>query len=281
MGLFDKKYCDICGEKIGLLGNRKLEDGNLCKNCASKLSPWFSERRSSTVQSIKDQLAYREENEEKVKAFNATRTLGDYYTVYLDEDNRKFLVSSSKNYRNDNPDVLDFSQVTGCDLDIDERKDEIEYKDADGKSQSYNPPRYDYDYDFYIRLRVNHPWFEEMRFRLNPSSVSIAYGSLLPAAGAGAPAGRPAGHPPRPMGGRPLAMGQTRAFDPTTNAEYQKYAAMGAELKEVLMQVRQDAREEAAAANAPKTAVTCPSCGASTLPTANGCCEYCGAALNL
>ena len=24
MGLFDKKICDICGEKIGLLGNRKL-----------------------------------------------------------------------------------------------------------------------------------------------------------------------------------------------------------------------------------------------------------------
>ena len=44
MGLFDKKYCDICGEKIGLLGNRKLEDGNLCKNCAAKLSPFFSER---------------------------------------------------------------------------------------------------------------------------------------------------------------------------------------------------------------------------------------------
>ena len=39
MGLFDKKYCDICGEKIGLLGNRKLEDGNLCKDCARKLSP--------------------------------------------------------------------------------------------------------------------------------------------------------------------------------------------------------------------------------------------------
>ena len=49
MGLFDKKYCDICGAKIGLLGNRKLEDGNLCKNCAAKLSPWFSDRRQSTV----------------------------------------------------------------------------------------------------------------------------------------------------------------------------------------------------------------------------------------
>ena len=45
MGLFDKKICDICGEKIGLLGNRKLDDGNLCKDCAKKLSPWFEERR--------------------------------------------------------------------------------------------------------------------------------------------------------------------------------------------------------------------------------------------
>lgn len=40
MGFFDKKYCDVCGEKIGLLGNRKLEDGNLCKDCAAKLSPF-------------------------------------------------------------------------------------------------------------------------------------------------------------------------------------------------------------------------------------------------
>jgi predicted amidophosphoribosyltransferase len=52
MGLFDKKNCDICGEKIGLLGNRKLDDGNLCKNCARKLSPWFEERRHSTVEDI-------------------------------------------------------------------------------------------------------------------------------------------------------------------------------------------------------------------------------------
>ena len=66
MGLFDKKYCDICGEKIGLLGNRKLENGNLCKNCAKKLSPWFSDRRNSTVEEIKAQLAYREENRQKV-----------------------------------------------------------------------------------------------------------------------------------------------------------------------------------------------------------------------
>ncbi len=31
MGLFDKKNCDICGEKIGIMGRRKLDNGNLCK----------------------------------------------------------------------------------------------------------------------------------------------------------------------------------------------------------------------------------------------------------
>ena len=54
--LFEKKQCSICGSDIGLLGNRKLEDGNCCKACAAKLSPWFSERRQSTVEDIKAQL---------------------------------------------------------------------------------------------------------------------------------------------------------------------------------------------------------------------------------
>ena len=38
MGLFDKKFCDICGEKISFLGNHKLEDGNMCGTCNKKRS---------------------------------------------------------------------------------------------------------------------------------------------------------------------------------------------------------------------------------------------------
>ena len=116
MGLFDKKYCDICGEKIGLLGNRKLENGNLCKNCAKKLSPWFSDRRSSTVEEIKAQLAYREENRQKVAAFHTTRTLGTNTKVLLDEDAGKFMVTRARDLQEANPDVLDFADVTGCNL---------------------------------------------------------------------------------------------------------------------------------------------------------------------
>ena len=44
--------------------------------------------------------------------------------------------------------------------------------------------------------------------------------------------------------------------------------------------VRLDAREEAKAAAAPKTAVICPYCGASTIPDERGCCEWCGGAIN-
>ena len=36
MALFDKKNCSVCGAKIGLLGGRKLSDGNLCRDCAKK-----------------------------------------------------------------------------------------------------------------------------------------------------------------------------------------------------------------------------------------------------
>ncbi len=165
MGLFDKKYCDICGEKIGLLGNRKLENGNLCKNCAKKLSPWFSDRRNSTVEEIKAQLDYREENQKKVAAFHTTRTLGADTKVLLDEDAGKFMVTRARNLVEANPDVLDFADVTGCNLDIDESRTELKREDKDGKEISYNPPRYEYSYDFYITIFVNNDYFDEMRFQ--------------------------------------------------------------------------------------------------------------------
>ncbi len=254
MGLFDKKYCDICGEKIGLLGNRKLENGNLCKDCAKKLSPWFSDRRGSTVDEIKAQLAYREENREKVSAFHTTRALGTNVKVLLDEDAGKFMVTSARDLAEANPDVMDFSDVTGCNLDIDESRSEIKRKDKDGKEVSYNPPRYEYSYDFYVTIFVNNPYFDEIRFQLNSGSVDIT-----------------------PAPARP---GMTANHNPETNVEYRNYKKMGEEIKQALTRIRKDVRKKAEQAAAPKIAVTCPCCGATTMPDANGCCEYCGGAVN-
>ena len=54
---------------------------------------------------------------------------------------------------------------------------------------------------------------------------------------------------------------------------------MGLEIGDALHRVRQQVRDEAAAAAAPKAAVTCPFCGATTTPDASGCCEFCGGAV--
>ena len=256
--IFEKKSCDICGGDIGLLGNRKLDDGNLCKDCAAKLSPWFSERRSSTVAQIREQLEYREQNKEAVANFNTTRTLGNRTKVHLDEDNRKFMVTSASNMREANPDVLDYSQVTGCKLDIDERRSEQKKKDSEGKEVSYVPPRYKYSYDFYIVIHINAPYFDSIRFKVNNSSIEVI------------PPNRPGVN----------AITNVADYARTASLEFREAEQIGKDIVEALTGVRQQVREEAAAANRPKIAVTCPFCGASTIPDAQGRCEYCGGSVN-
>ena len=278
MGLFDKKYCDICGEKIGLLGNRKLEDGNLCKDCAKKLSPWFSDRRRSTVEDIKGQLAYREENREKAAQFRTTRSFGEDRKVLLDEDHRWFTVTRARDLAEANPDILDFDAITGCRMDIDESRTELTHEDADGKEVSYVPPRYEYSYDFFLVISVRHPYFDEMRFSLNSSSVYYEPQKL--------PQRAPMSHAPmdRPSG-RPKMINASRV-DPEDCAEYRKYRQMGDEICQALEQARSGDKQPAGAAleenNIMREAAqdipaagpwTCPACGGNNQ---GKFCEYCG-----
>lgn len=179
MGLFDKKYCDICGEKIGLLGNRKLENGNLCKNCAKKLSPFFNDRRRSTVEDIKRQLAYREENKIKLQAFKEDYTFGAGKKIHFDFDNKQFIVTGLSDWRSGNPDIISLSQVTNVITDIRENKEEIFYEDSEGNRKSYTPPRYEYDYEFNMTIMVDSPWFDEIDFELSEGHRPDSLGSKL------------------------------------------------------------------------------------------------------
>ena len=126
MGLFDKKYCDVCGAKIGFLGNRKLEDGNLCKDCAGKLSPFFSDRRNSTVAEIKEQLAYREENKQQLDDFLPSVTFDGSKKVYIDPISERFIVTRLSDWRSGNPDLISFLHVDSPWF------DEIELELSDG-----------------------------------------------------------------------------------------------------------------------------------------------------
>lgn len=166
MGLFGKKICDICGGDIGLLGNRKLEDGNLCKNCAKKLSPFMTDRRQSTVEEIQRHLAYREANQGVLANLHPSTVLGGYTKVYIDEAARKFFVTRSRNWRDENPDVIDISQVIDVRTDVTEHRTEEYHNDREGRSVSFNPPRYRYSYEFQTTILVDSPWFNEIHFEL-------------------------------------------------------------------------------------------------------------------
>ena len=167
--LFDKKECSICGGEIGLLGNRKLEDGNCCKECAKKLSPWFDDRRHSTVDQIKQQLAYREENREALALFRPTVAYGERYTLRAELVNgvpTRFVVERTDNYKEENADIINFRDVTSFDIDVNEHDRELKRRNSEGEMVSYNPPRYEYSYDFDAKIVVNHPYFDEIRFKL-------------------------------------------------------------------------------------------------------------------
>ena len=145
----------------------------MCKDCAKKLSPFFSDRRSSTVDEIKQQLAYREQNKQILSTFTAMFTFGEDDKIYIDPMKQSFVVSSRNpgSWSDENPDVIPLSSVTGCTLRVDEDRDELYTEGKDGQRVSYNPPRYKFTYDFYIEIKVNNPYFDEITVRLNDSDV--------------------------------------------------------------------------------------------------------------
>ena len=179
MGLFDafkKKDCEICGKEVGLFGYKKLEDGEICKDCVKLLSPWFDDRRHSTVAQIKQQLIYREENRAALNTFRPTVAFGERYTLRAELVNgvpTRFVVERTDSYKEENADIISFRDVTSFNIDVQESKRELMARNSKGEEVSYNPPRYEYSYDFYAEIHVNHPYFNEITFQLNRDSVEL------------------------------------------------------------------------------------------------------------
>lgn len=241
MAFLKKKYCDICEEKIGLLSNKKLEDGNMCKSCAKLLSPYVSDRRKTSVEDIKKHLEYRENNKKDVANFKTSKIIGGYTRVLLDEEAQKFIVTSSDNWKNENPDVVNLSQVTSCSTNIYEYKTELTYKDKDNKDVSFSPRRYDIEYDFYMTIYVDSPWFEIMGFGLNDKRVYM-YGS----------------------GEYRMIEQQSKEIEDILTRKRQGVPDNA------------DMSNSVSKNSSPKTPEKCPFCGSTTIPNAKGCCEFCG-----
>lgn len=174
--VFKKKDCEICGKEVGMFGYKKLEDGEICKDCVKLLSPWFDDRRHSTVEQIKAQLAYREENKAALNLFCPTVAYGERYTLRAEVVNcvpSRFVIERGDNYKDENADIVSFKDVTSFNIDVREYDREIKYRNSKGEEVSYHPPRYEYSYDFYAEINVNHPYFNEMRFQINRDTIKL------------------------------------------------------------------------------------------------------------
>ena len=258
MGLFDvfkKKDCEICGKEVGIFGYKKLEDGEICKDCVKLLSPWFDDRRHSTVEQIKAQLAAREKNRQALQSWNYSLALGDYYTMYVKTEGDvpvSFVVSTTENFRENNADILEFSQVAACTPDIRESRDELKQTNSQGEKVSFDPPRYEYRYDFSVKLDIQGcPYIDDMRFRINASTVRLE--TVMP---------------------RGALLGAFQSFAPMLYPEYRHYKAMLDELCEIVScgqrGVARAARPAVETAPAPQVQEPAP------IPADTWKCESCG-----
>ena len=106
------------------------------------------------MQDIKNQLAYRAENEKELASFSPTLTFEGSKRVYIDPIGERFIVTGLSNWRSGNPDLIRLSQVRAVDTDIRENKEELFYKDANGNRKSYEPRRYSCEYDNSYRVAL-------------------------------------------------------------------------------------------------------------------------------
>lgn len=186
MGLFDKKYCSVCGGKAGgwlsrcdLAGDKEY----LCEECQAKCSPDLIEEGTSnwTPAQIKEHIAYMEMCE---KVYNdefepdsglSVRVMDDEELISVDSRHGWWAVNNSDDYglfRFEDIDEVEFHE-SSTSLDEDEfggnRPGIMEMRkirDAMGDDAPVIPPSDKID-KIYIKVGLkNHPWLKATRVYL-------------------------------------------------------------------------------------------------------------------
>lgn len=185
--LFSKESCVICGTDVGALHRKKIADGIICKECASKCSPWFDSFKESTQADIEYQLREREVNKQRIADFHPDKIFGEFGAVLVDSAHGTFcavadvgdgLFSSRKkitsiaDIADRNPDIIPLDCVRDVDLDVTETRRE-EKQTKDGQQVSYDPKHWLYMYDFALVIHLDHPYIPIMRIMLNNGTVQI------------------------------------------------------------------------------------------------------------
>lgn len=260
----DRNRCDICGEEIRGIGSTELLDGHICKDCASLLSPWFTEDLDCTeLEEIQTQLDGREANQKAIAQFRPTRKFGGDMKVIVDDNAKTFVVTDSRDLWEDNPDIIRIEDVSYCLVTPEEERREI------------GPKRYRYRYRFLVEIGVDEPdYIDEISFYLNekPLEYESSEKSFMGFGG----------------------------FDPEGQPDYDELTALGEKLENVLGDDDDGTDDGLYAVGrgefntqpgdtgeaesyldengsfVPGKVVVCPWCGSKTIVTDKFCCEHCG-----
>ena len=122
MGLFKKKKCAFCDEKIGAFNKgKRFTDGELCCDCSSELSPnWYDTARYT----IHDAAMHIDKRKENLKRLTSEFAPDVYYgfrpTLFIDNERKLFCITLGgarecygdvPRYVNENCDLFSFSQL--------------------------------------------------------------------------------------------------------------------------------------------------------------------------
>ena len=95
-GIFKKKSCALCN-KEARLGNNTLPDENVvCDDCIKTKSPYIGSIKKFNLEQVKQHLADREVNRQKVASFQETRVVGNYNKIRIDERINAIIDSQNK-----------------------------------------------------------------------------------------------------------------------------------------------------------------------------------------
>ncbi|MDO5747145.1 MAG: DUF4428 domain-containing protein [Actinomycetaceae bacterium] len=118
MGFFDKKICELCGEKASMMTKLKLEDGYLCSTCKKKLSCFSEGWKRRSIEDVKQHLAQREANREKYQQFSVQQVCGPRGVLKVDRTHHWFVLARGRDWDEENPEVFDGSQLREFYIDV-------------------------------------------------------------------------------------------------------------------------------------------------------------------
>ena len=138
---------------------------------------------------------------------------------------------------------------------------EVTDKEGNTKRVSYTPRRFLHQYNFSMIIRVRHPFFDDMRFRLNDQTLEIETTDLRSNNG--------------------FVNFPNHGVDPTRDVTYRRFVSMGDQIVQILTSAEaapELAQEEPVAAPPAQPAPKfCTNCGA---PFEGGkFCQHCGSKL--